>query len=340
MNRYLIHLSYIGTQFRGIQKNVYFKGNELVNPVDYNSVEGLLEIALKKFDPINEFKIKISSRTDAGVHALHNTVHVDLERRNGRTYPEEKMTQKLNRSLGGQGLPIRVLKTQLVPMTFHARLCAKSRTYLYRLGALRPEHCDKYQNQPFSRFIPIEEHDRCYFIAHRDFNIDRLRRVAKMFEGYHDFRTFMATSRGNSRQIHASHTLRTIESICIEPGQSMVSLFHKRSAEYFYDYWDIQIRAKSFLYNQVRRMVGSWIAAAEGRISERDIYQMLTVPSKQTWCDKAVVAPASALFLCKVEYDPADLAFPVDSDELPRAIETGENVPTADGNHRYLHGRQ
>lgn len=63
-------------------------------------------------------------------------------------------------------------------------------------------------------------------------------------------------------------------------------------------------------------MVGAWIAAAEDRITERDVYQMLTVPAKNSWCDKAVVAPAYALFLCQVEHDPKDLEF---RDELPGA---------------------
>lgn len=66
-------------------------------------------------------------------------------------------------------------------------------------------------------------------------------------------------------------------------------------------------------------MVGTWIAAAEGRISERDVYRMLTIPSPRSWCSQAVVAPAYALFLCQVEYDPKDLEFP--HDELPGAAE-------------------
>lgn len=74
-------------------------------------------------------------------------------------------------------------------------------------------------------------------------------------------------------------------------------------------------------------MVGTWIAAAEGRITERDVQQMLTVPSARSWCDRAVVAPAYGLYLCKVEYDPTDLVFPAQH-EFPRAIEA-EQTSTA-----------
>lgn len=79
---------------------------------------------------------------------------------------------------------------------------------------------------------------------------------------------------------------------------------------------------------QVRRMVGAWIAAAEARITERDVQQMLTVPAKSSWCDQAVVAPAYALFLCQVEHDSADFEFR--HDELPRAA--AEESPLAAAN--------
>uniref|UniRef100_A0A8D8CFJ3 tRNA pseudouridine synthase n=2 Tax=Culex pipiens TaxID=7175 RepID=A0A8D8CFJ3_CULPI len=228
------------------------------------------------------------------------------------------MTQGLNRTFGSQKIPIRVLRTRHVPLTFHARLCAKSRTYLYRVGVLRPEFCDDpEQIHPFTRFIPIDEHDRCYFIANKNFDPDRLKRAAALCEGYHDFRTFMAIARGNQWQQMPTYTLRRIERITVERGSSMASAFSRELADRYYEYWDIRIKARSFLYNQVRRMVGAWIAAAEARITERDVQQMLTVPAKSSWCDQAVVAPAYALFLCQVEHDPADFEFR--HDELPGA---------------------
>ncbi|XP_053693104.1 tRNA pseudouridine synthase-like 1 isoform X1 [Sabethes cyaneus] len=320
MNRYLIHLSYIGTQFRGIQKNLTKENPTLEDP---QSIEGSLEIALKKLHPANDFKIKLSSRTDAGVHALHNTVHVDLERRNGKPYDEVKVTQCLNRALGSQELPIRIINTQLVPMTFHARMCAKSRTYLYRLGVLRRRFCEGPSMHALNRFIPIEEHDRCYFIAHPAFDIETLRRAASSFVGYHDFRTFMTVSRGNQKQHDATYTLRRIHKISVEKGTCMTSAFNRNLADQYYEFWDIRIMGRSFLYKQVRRMVGVWIAAAEGRITERDVQQMLTVPSHRSWCNQAVVAPAYGLYLCQVEYDSADLTF-ISPNEFSGATEAKE----------------
>ncbi|XP_052894777.1 tRNA pseudouridine synthase-like 1 isoform X2 [Anopheles moucheti] len=145
---------------------------------------------------------------------------------------------------------------------------------------------------------------------HPRFDIVTFATVAKMFEGMHDFRTFMAVAKGNPRQQEAMHSLRRIDQITVERGQNMTAVFNREQTEQFYDFWDVRIRGRSFLYRQVRRMVGAWVAAAEGRIDERDIYRMLTVPSQNSWCSNVFVAPAYALYLCHVEYDPNDLNFP------------------------------
>lgn len=51
----------IEQQYRGIQKSFNKNLNE-GEQVDFQSVEGVLEIALKKFKPINDFKLVLSSR--------------------------------------------------------------------------------------------------------------------------------------------------------------------------------------------------------------------------------------------------------------------------------------
>ncbi|XP_041775866.1 tRNA pseudouridine synthase-like 1 [Anopheles merus] len=324
MNRYLINLSYIGTRFRGIQRKIDKSAGQFKDP---HTVQGVIEEALLKLRPVNEPLLKLSSRTDTGVHALHNTVHVDLQRPNGKPYDSDRITKTLNRAFEKDGQSLRILSTVRVPASFHARLCAKSRTYLYRLAVLKSEYARESgrQQHPHARFIPIEEHDRCYFLGHPEFDINAFASVARMFEGMHDFRTFMAVAKGNPRQQEAMHSLRRIDQITVERGQTMTAAFNRERTERYYEFWDVRIRGRSFLYRQVRRMVGAWVAAAEGRITERDIYRMLTVPSQNSWCSNVFVAPAYALYLCHVEYDPIDLAFPAAADEtndgqLSRAI--------------------
>ncbi|KAH8349879.1 hypothetical protein KR084_008610 [Drosophila pseudotakahashii] len=303
MHRYLLNISYIGTTFRGIQKTV----NKLEQSrLDTNSIQGCLELALRVFHPTNEIQTVLSSRTDAGVHALHSTVHVDLERPNGKPYDTTTLVGVLNRTLDKQRLPIRVLSSQLVADTFHCRYHAIGRTYLYRFAVAKDPPAgdgENLRNRSYEAFIPVEEIDRCFFLQSRSFDIERVRAAARTFIGLHDFRTFMSVSRqkGPSRD-HPMFTVRKIDEINIRPGKTLALATNATRAAETYDYWDIEIKAKSFLYKQVRRIVGTLIALGNGRIDERSIYQMLTVPSKHSWDHRVELAPACGLYLCRVHY--------------------------------------
>ncbi|XP_037722928.1 tRNA pseudouridine synthase-like 1 [Drosophila subpulchrella] len=302
MHRYLLNISYIGTTFRGIQKTV----NKLEQSrLDTQSIQGCLELALRVFHPTNEIQTVLSSRTDAGVHALHSTVHVDLERPNGQPYDNDILVGVLNRTFDKQRLPIRVLSSQLVDDSFHCRYHATGRTYLYRFAVAKdPPAADKnLRNKAYEAFIPVEEIDRCYFLQSPSFDIERVKAAARMFIGVHDFRTFMSVSRqkGPSRD-HPMFTVRKIDEINIRPGRSLALAPNASLASETYNYWDIEIKAKSFLYKQVRRIVGALIALGNGRIDERCLYQMLTIPSKNSWDHRVLLAPACGLYLCRVHY--------------------------------------
>lgn len=55
---------------------------------------------------------------------------------------------------------------------------------------------------------------------------------------------------------------------------------------------------------KVRKIVGALLAAAEGRLTEKDVYEMLTIPSYGSWpCTVAFTAPGRGLFLTSVEYE-------------------------------------
>lgn len=49
-------------------------------------------------------------------------------------------------------------------------------------------------------------------------------------------------------------------------------------------------------------MVGTIIAAGNGRIKQRDVYEMLTIPSKYSWRHKIQPASSCGLYLTNVEY--------------------------------------
>ncbi|XP_075162339.1 tRNA pseudouridine synthase-like 1 isoform X1 [Haematobia irritans] len=305
MHRYLLEFSYIGTGFRGIQKTIIKNDPSFV---DLKSIQGCLDLALQVFRPVNEVNSVLSSRTDAGVHALHTTLHVDLQRQDGRPYCVETVTGVLNRTLYKQGLAIRVLKTRIVPDNFHCRYNALGRTYLYRIAVAKKGITGSdLKNKHFEAYLPVEEIDRCHFLHLAPFDVDRMREASRMFLGRHDFRTFRNQDRqkGASRD-HPMFTVRRIDEINIRPGKSACTGPNTKTSEDFYNYWDIEVKGKSFLYKQVRRIVGSLIALATDRIDEKCIYEMLTIPSKYNWDHRVQIAPAYGLYLCRVHYNEDD----------------------------------
>lgn len=53
------------------------------------------------------------------------------------------------------------------------------------------------------------------------------------------------------------------------------------------------------------------VAVAEGKLTERHVYEMLTIPSRQLWYDMQTeysfdMAPAHALYFTGIEYKPIE----------------------------------
>ncbi|XP_005244777.1 tRNA pseudouridine synthase-like 1 isoform X4 [Homo sapiens] len=123
--RYLVYFQYVGTDFNGVAA---VRGTQRAV-----GVQNYLEEAAERLNSVEPVRFTISSRTDAGVHALSNAAHLDVQRRSGRPpFPPEVLAEALNTHLRHPA--IRVLRAFRVPSDFHARHAATSRTYLYRLA--------------------------------------------------------------------------------------------------------------------------------------------------------------------------------------------------------------
>lgn len=107
---------------------------------------------------------KICYRTDSGVHALHSTVHIDLERSCAEPYNTIMLTSAMNKYFSRTKLPIRIHNIEIVPDTFHARYNVLSRTYLYRFAVANNVSTYSCAKRSHLDFIPIEEIDRCFFV--------------------------------------------------------------------------------------------------------------------------------------------------------------------------------
>lgn len=89
------------------------------------------------------------------------------------------------------------------------------------------------------------------YFRNTNFDIDKARAIAELFRGTHDFRTFMGAMQQNSERDHAFFTMRNISDISISSSEAVCTTFAKDCAQTKYNYWNIEITGRSFLYRQV-----------------------------------------------------------------------------------------
>ncbi len=254
MPRFRLTLAYDGRPFAGWQSQ----------PSGL-TVQDTLERAILKILPDHPLRVLASGRTDAGVHALGLVVHFDTPA--GKTLPPEAWQRALNVHLPPS---IRVMESQAVPDTFHARFDAAGKTYRYRIwtGSVLP---------------PLEAGLACHHP--RPLDLNGLAQACLALQGTHDFSNF-AAFRGH--EDGTENNVRTIWSVTSEDqGELLTLTFH----------------GSGFLYKMVRLLTGALLRVAAGRESLEWLTDLLhrRAPGK---C--AHVAPADGLYLVQVHYpDPS-----------------------------------
>ncbi|KAJ8722942.1 hypothetical protein PYW07_004122 [Mythimna separata] len=298
--RYLSFFSYIGTPFRSSEKLWLREGR---NHPDPESVQGLMELALLQLRSLNYPSLVLSSRTDGGVHALNTSAHFDLDKYGSGIHDPNGVTYTLNKFFHKHNNSIFVKKVLRVADNFNARHKAIGRTYLYRLAVKKPD----VVLPPYvtiASYVPIEEWKRCHFARLPDFDIEKFKEGAKYFVGYHDFTTFKRFDKLKQNK----HNRREIYSFDVRPGRPLLTSYSVEQDSIF-DYWDIVIRGRGFVHNQIRRMIGALNSVATGKLPPEEIKVMLQVPSKHTWHNGIQSGPPDGLYLCDVHYNPEDLVY-------------------------------
>lgn len=160
MPRYKLLIEYDGTPFCGWQ----YQDN---GP----SVQGALEDAVAALAG-TRVRVHGAGRTDAGVHALGQVAHIDLE----KSYRTDQVRDALNAHLRPH--PIGVLSAEIVPETFESRFSAVKRHYIYRISNRRAN-------------LALDLH-RAWRIA-RTLDVAAMHEAAQVLVGRHDFTTFRDT---------------------------------------------------------------------------------------------------------------------------------------------------
>lgn len=245
--RYKITIEHDGTNLLGWQKQ-----NEGV------SVQYYLEEALKGFSHQN-IDVFGAGRTDAGVHALGQVAHFDLETSMDLFHIREAFNARL-RILEA---PVSVIEVENVPSDFHARFSAVGRGYIYRILNRRAPTV-LLSNRVWTVGYPLD--------------VEKMREGAKYLLGHHDFSSF----RGAGCQ--ALSPVKTLDRLDIVTHGDEI---------------DFIVEARSFLYHQVRNMVGTLKSVGDGKFTPEDVKIIL---EKKNRADAGPTAPACGLYLSKVMY--------------------------------------
>lgn len=180
--RYLMTFSYDGSKYSGYQKQP-----------NCTTVQGEIEKALKKINSNRVVSIHASGRTDAGVHAMNQKAHFDLNK--------EVDVYKLKDSINGL-IPknIYIKDVQVVNDDFHARFNVKAKEYVYKIN--------------MGEYNPIER-DYVYQYNKRLDVVD-MERAMKYLEGTHDFKSFTKTEEkydSTIRTIVQTNMIRNLKNV-------------------------------------------------------------------------------------------------------------------------------
>jgi len=160
-----------------------------------SSIQKEIETAILKYSG-ETVRLHGAGRTDAGVHALGQVAHIDLERAaDGHTVREA-----INAYL--RPLPISILSAEPAPPGFNARLSARRRRYLYRV-----------LNRPAR---PALELGRAWHV-HAPLDLDAMRAGAAHLLGSHDFTSFRAT------ECQAKSPVKTLDRLDIAHDGTILS---------------------------------------------------------------------------------------------------------------------
>ncbi len=222
-----------------------------------------------------------AGRTDAGVHALGQVVHVDLPVRPRTKHALEpaRLVASLNAQLRGR---VHVIAATPVEDSFHARFSATWRAYRYLVCVDGPR-LDALAALAWSVPGPLD-------LAAMD-------AAAAETVGTHDFRSFCRRAPRTGPQDPINRLVLEARWRAVDDPLDLVTggAFVR-----------LDIRAQSFCHTMVRSLVSTMVAIGQGRLAPDTVGRRLAAPERDRL---PAPAPPSGLALVAVGYDGAVLGW-------------------------------
>lgn len=265
------------------------------------------------------FNLRTSSRTDKGVHAVSNVLKLNI---NDPTLAldAKQLAYILNYKLWKDEEDVRVLDVQEIPFYKNSVELVKGRVYVYRLAVFKELLFSMPKDIPVNnircRTLPKRGvgnifHEKSCVTLSPPFSIDKLIESAEIMSGVNNIYN-CTTSNGhremNKKKAGNKSYIRNIQ-IDIKRGHPMMLNLQPLMADKL-EFWEIHFKSHSYIYKQIRRMVGYMVGYAQGEYSLgllRKTMSGLQLLEKEsvdlTRADTTFTMPPQGLFLQNVELD-------------------------------------
>ena len=185
MTRFRLTVEYDGRPFMGWQRQAH-------GPSVQKAIEEAVEAITGE-----RVTLHAAGRTDAGVHALAMSAHVDID----KPITPFRLADGLNAKLRPQ--PVAILKAEVVPGDWHARFSCLGRRYVYKI-----------QNRRAPLALDAGKAWRVPVVLHAD----AMHRAAQFLVGRHDFTTF------RSAHCQAESPVKTLDLLTVRRFGSLIEI--------------------------------------------------------------------------------------------------------------------
>lgn len=238
-------IAYDGSSYHGFQRQI-----------NAMTVQQVLEEKLTRIFGETIY-VKASGRTDAKVHAFGQVVSFTTKCK----IPVENIPKAVNSVLPKS---IAVMSVQEVDIDFHARFCAKQKSYIYKI---------------IQSDVPRPFQANYAWLLKEMLDLNKMQQAAEKIIGEHDFSSFQASGSTPTSPVRVI----TKASWCRKNDNEIEFL----------------VKGNGFLYHMVRNLVGTMVDVGLGKITVLDFESIMLAKDRNV---AGKTAPPQGLYLAEVYY--------------------------------------